>query len=306
MHTQTEQSERNWRGWAIDGAGVVGIGLYGATLGLEALLGSAVRWCLGYVSAALLGLFLPLGLDLTTIAWLCAVAPLVWSLVGLPLAGRGGLWAWRLGARRFTEEEREQLDDALQMLRSVEPEVVGPVRAYVLDEGVEWAAVRGRVLLISRDLLEGGYLAPVLAHELGHVESLDGRLTEALARLAFWDDPLGPPKDEDDPDQMYGDPPGGFVWGCLRWMLRLSGGGFAHHLLSPIWAAYWRRREFAADAHAASLGQAEDLAVYLRERELPFDRPPRRRLVNRAEHPPVALRIERLLEAAGDDGGENL
>ena len=54
-------------------------------------------------------------------------------------------------------------------------------------------------------------------------------------------------------------------------------------------------REYAADAYAASLGQAEDLARYLSDNELPFDLPQPRLPFNRAEHPPVAMRIERLL-----------
>jgi len=71
-------------------------------------------------------------------------------------------------------------------------------------------------------------------------------------------------------------------------------------LLSPLWAAHWRSREYAADAYAASLGQAEDLARHLADFEQPFDVPQPGLLIKAASHPPIALRIERLLE-----GGSN-
>ena len=81
----------------------------------------------------------------------------------------------------------------------------------------------------------------------------------------------------------------------VRWLLRAAGGTLAQQLLSPLWAAHWRAREYAADAGAASLGQAEDLARHLREQVLPFDVPQRRLPWDTAQHPPTAHRIERLL-----------
>jgi len=87
---------------------------------------------------------------------------------------------------------------------------------------------------------------------------------------------------------------GGPLLGCARWALRLAGGGCAEALLRPLWAAYWRHREHTADAYAARLGLAEDLARHLADHELPFDQPHRRLLFDRSEHPPVAHRIERL------------
>jgi Zn-dependent protease with chaperone function len=67
-----------------------------------------------------------------------------------------------------------------------------PNGCYVLDDPLPSAAVRGTTVILSRGLLESASLAAVLAHELGHINSLDGHLTEALNRLALWDDPLAP------------------------------------------------------------------------------------------------------------------
>lgn len=142
-----------------------------------------------------------------------------------------------------------------------------------------------------------GASAPaVYAHELGHLRSLDARLTEALDRLELWGDPLSPIERHRGEAPRPPEDRGGLLLGSLRWALRLAGGGCVEALLRPLWSAHWRAREYAADAHAASLGQAEDLAGYLANHELPFDPPQRRFFLNRAEHPPVAYRIERLME----------
>jgi Zn-dependent protease with chaperone function len=43
--------------------------------------------------------------------------------------------------------------------------------------------VCGNTLMLSRGLLESEHLPAVLAHELGHINSSDGKLTAALNRL---------------------------------------------------------------------------------------------------------------------------
>jgi Zn-dependent protease with chaperone function len=190
-------------------------------------------------------------------------------------------------------------------LRSVDPSLPESPRYYVLDDPLPGAAVQGRTLILSRGLLESESLAAVLAHELGHVGSLDGRLTEALNRLALWNDPLAPVRPEPGGESLleFGeDRRGGLLWGLLRWALRLAGGSFAQRLLSPLWAAHWRAREYVADAYACALGQAEDLARHLSDQEQAFDAPQPRLVFNQAEHPPVALRVERLQELAEDRG----
>jgi Zn-dependent protease with chaperone function len=81
----------------------------------------------------------------------------------------------------------------------------------------------------------------------------------------------------------------------LGLVLRLTSGGLSVRLTRPLWAAYWRRREFAADAYAARLGQGPALADYLeRHLLLDFAAP----YMDGREHPYTELRIERLLRAA--------
>jgi Zn-dependent protease with chaperone function len=307
MHTQTQSSPDHLRRRGIVPGAASGLALYLVTIAGEVILGAPVRWLLFYFGAAIVGAFVPLGLSAEAIAWIAAAAPLGRSALGLVLPGQARLWRRRLGARRPSEEEAMAVDDALALLHSVDPSLPAPLGYFVLDDPLPGAAVRARALILSRGLLESESLAAVLAHELGHLDSLDSRLTEALNRLPLWGDPLAPVALPRGAGAALGPEPdsrGALTWGLLRWTLRLGGGSFARSLLSPFWAAYWRSREYAADAYAASLGQAEDLARHLRDQEQPFDAPHCGLLRNGAEHPPVALRVERLLQSAAVWGSE--
>jgi hypothetical protein len=160
------------------------------------VLGASVRWLLIYLGAAAVGIIVPLGCSAESLAWIAALGPIAWSVAGLVLPGRGGVWGRRLGARRPTGEEAAALGDAIELLRSVDSSLLGPAGWLVLDDPLPAAAARGRTVVVSRGLFEHDGLAPVLAHELGHANRLDGRLTEALNRLALWEDPLGPARSE--------------------------------------------------------------------------------------------------------------
>ncbi len=297
MHAQTESVPEH-RAHAASSLHVAsGLGLYVLTLAGEAMLGAGVRWLLTYLGASALGVFVPLGPGAEQLAWLAALAPLAWSILGLLFPGWAWIWRHRLGARTPSADEATALTDAIELLRSVDPGLPQPSGCFVLDEPLPEAYVRGRTLIFSRGLIDSDALAAALAHELSHLGSLDGRLTEALGRLAIWGDPLAPPQPERGEEERFEsrEQGGGLLLGCARWVLRAAGGSLAQQLLSPLWAAHWRAREYAADAHAASLGQAEDLARHLFEQVLPFDVPQRRLFFNTAQHPPVAHRIERLL-----------
>jgi Zn-dependent protease with chaperone function len=305
MHTQTESVKHRRASASSVLAVVTAFTLYLLTLTGEVVLGASVRWVLVYLGAAIAGAFVPLGLSAEALAWAAAVAPLAYSVLGLVLPGQGRRWHRSVGARRPTVEEAGAIEDALGELRSVKSSRSGPTNFYVLDELLPVAAVRGHTVIVSRGLVESESLAPVLAHELGHVDSLDGPLTEALVRLILWRDPLAPVPPEHGQDYM--DKPGakgGLLLGLARWALRLAGGSVTQQLLKPLWAAHWRAREYAADAYAASLGQAEELARHLTEQELPFDGPHRRFLFDCSEHPPAARRVERLLAILEETGSQ--
>jgi Zn-dependent protease with chaperone function len=228
----------------------------------------------------------------------------LWSILGFLLPGRGWVWGRRLGIRRPSLQEAAAIGDAFDLLQAARPELPSAADYRVLDDPVPFAAVRGRVVLFSRAMVECDGLAAVMGHELGHVNTLDGRITEALNRLSFWDDPLAlSPTESDRRSEMERnpDPRGAIPWALMRLIARLSGGTIALRLLAPAWAAYWRAREYAADSYAAYLGQAEDLASHLCDQEQALDLPGVG-IFNKRQHPPVALRIERLYEVANGGG----
>lgn len=304
MHTQTESAQSGRRGRANFPSAASGFVLYLLTLAVEVLLGASTRWLLVYLGAAIVGELLPLGLSPEGWAWVAALAPLLWSILGLLLPGRGWVWGRRLGIRRPSEEEAAAIEDAFDLLQAVAPELPAAGEYVVLDDPVPFAAVRGQIVILSRGVVECDALAAIMGHELGHVNTLDGRLTEALNRLSLWDDPLSPSPTEGEQPGEVGrnpDPRGAIPWALMRLIARFTGGTVGLRLLAPAWAAYWRSREYAADCYAGSLGQAEDLASYLRDQEQILD-VPATGIFNERQHPPVALRIERLLEESRGGG----
>jgi hypothetical protein len=85
--------------------------------------------------------------------------------------------------------------------------------------------------MVTRGLLESGYLEGVIAHELGHLNSSDARLTAALYRLTT------PPRKQ--------------VRRGLRTISLIATGSLAVMLTRAPWGAYWRAREHHADHYAA-------------------------------------------------------
>jgi Zn-dependent protease with chaperone function len=219
------------------------------------------------------------------IAWLGvarAVLGLVWPI--------GTAWWWRhsIGGRGPSGPERVSYNDALDTLKARDPRVRGPRRWFVLDDPDLMAAVSGDTLMLTRGLLDSDYLTPVLAHELGHLNTLDGRITCALNRIIVRE-----PRRDPDAEQEF--PPGllRLTWRGVMWFLR---GGLGLKLLGTTWAVWWRQREYVADQYAKDLGEGEDLADYMETHALFYDRPVPFIWNTLHTHPPTELRIDRLRE----------
>ena len=265
-------------------------------------------------------------------SWLfLALAPTVWSISAL-LRPVGGAWWWRTRAGGRDPSQREQLayQDAVELLQSHSPKPLPlPRHWFVLDTPQPDAGACGDTLMLSRALLETDHLPAVLAHELGHLGSPDGRLTAALNRLVFLALPFGKATDtagmeryreQDAPPRHEGGHGSGqphprgidavharmdalddavheIPYDLMRFLLKttlFAKGGLGLWITGPVWGRYWRRREYKADEYAASLGQAEELADFLEIHALLHDHPVPFIWLTEHTHPPSELRIDRL------------
>jgi Zn-dependent protease with chaperone function len=235
-----------------------------------------------------------------------------WSVLAL-VTPLGGGWWWRqnLGGRDPSEREQAAYDDAIDLLARHHNEPLRlPSGWFVIDTPHPDAAACGHTLALSRGLLESEHLPAVIAHELGHLHSSDGKLTAALNRLVLRPPPATGEKQESERKLIVLAPDrvtlsitlfGGVLW-LARKLAIFAKGGFGLRLLAPFWGSYWREREFLADQHAARLGQAEELADFLEIHALIHDHPVPFIWLTEHTHPPTELRIDKLRRASLQPG----
>jgi Zn-dependent protease with chaperone function len=248
--------------------------LYASTFALQALC-AVVRWTVSYpllwLTITILGYSTALAQPL---ALLFAFGPLALSFATLLLPLGGWLWTQQSGGRAPSGRERLIYEDALAILTQADPDLRPPRRWFVLDEPTLNGAAYADTLMLTRGMLESGFLEPVLAHELGHLNSSDARLTAAVHRLTL------PPR------RQVGFP--------LRTLSFVASGALGWWLMRTPWAAYWRAREFIADRYAASLGQGPALARFLDTHALEDDLPVPFVWLSEHSHPSTEHRIDRL------------
>lgn len=251
--------------------------LYAITFGLQ-LPCAFVRGLVTFIA-------LWLGLTITghstspvsTIAAIVAYGPLVLSLATLILPLGGWWWEQQMGGRSPSERERLIYQDAIEGLTQANPGLREPRRWFVLDLDEINAAAYADTLMVTRGLLETGHLEPVIAHELGHLNSSDARLTAAVHRLTT--------------------PPRGQVRFGLKTIAFFATGAAGMWPVRAMWGTYWRTREHHADHYAATLGQAASLSHFLDIHALQNDLPVPFVWLTEHSHPPTEHRIDRLSHA---------
>ena len=227
--------------------------------------------------------------------WVLVGAYFAWATSALivPL-GAGRYLADGIGARRPTAEETDAYRDAMGSL-PLERVRRQPKWLYVLDRHELNAAVVGDVIIINRTVFDSENLAAVIGHELGHLNSMDIRVSCAANRLASLARLTEQVRTETTEASRSGQPVG-CLGGLGMLIVRGCSGGLQTTMTAPAWASWWRLREYAADDYAARLGQAEQLARLLDENVLLYDVPIRFVWMTTTSHPATALRIERLRE----------
>jgi Zn-dependent protease with chaperone function len=250
--------------------------LYAVTFALQFVV-AAIRALVAYVALWLI--FTAFG-ESTALAYplslVIGYAPLALSFATLILPLGGWIWQTSLGGRSPSGREQLIFDDAMALLAQASSQLRPPRRWFVLDEPHVNAAAYADTLMLTRGLLESGQLAPVLAHELGHLNSSDARLTAALHRLTT--------------------PPRRRISFPLRTIGLIASGAIPAMLTRVPWGAYWRAREFHADAYAGGLGQGAALARFLDQNALEFDLPIPFMWLTDTSHPWTEHRIDRLCE----------
>ncbi|MDP9312048.1 MAG: M48 family metalloprotease [Chloroflexota bacterium] len=313
-----------------------GLGLFGLTLGIE-LLGVWPRyllmrllfWPISLVTQGLIlfrnqrllpevQLVRPLQSDLgvwvlgqfnsvaVPLAHLVAWGPLVLAVMTL-LFLPGGFLLTRLatGARPPSRRELALVREVLAAIAAKHPQVRAPNAFYVIDNLEPTAYMIGTTLYLHSGLLSettaSAHLLGVIAHQLGHRNSLDGRLTLALRRLVlppvYWiSRTLGTIAPGTIVTTISRGSSGCVFGGVMlvgAVLLALAGGGLGVLLLTPVWATYWRQREFAADQFARQLECDGPLIEYLRRYTLHDVASP----YFLSSAPANELRIDRLLHA---------
>lgn len=220
--------------------------------------------------------------DAHILALVGAVWPLVWSVCGLIIPAEGWLIQQHYGGRPPSAREHQRYEQALTEIVARGSTVRQPKSWFVVDQADFAAAVLGDTLLIARVTLHELPLDVVLAHEFGHLKHRDGRVTIATLRLT----PFAA--------QLEGRPKGpGLFAGLARLALYVASGQLSMRLTTPIWAGYYRRCEYRADAYAAQLGYASELIDYF-EGVAVNDQPVPFAWMKQHTEPPAELRIDRL------------
>jgi len=232
---------------------------------------SVVLW----VALSILGQ--PTG-PVTALAVIVAYGPMLYSLAILFWPKLyGGYWQRAVGGRRASDREQLLIDEALGVLLAHQPDLRPPAHIFIRDDPTINAAVCADRVEINTGALFDEHLTATLAHELGHLNSEDGRLTAATYALALFPHLARGPRIT-----------------AKGLFVSIVTGEAGLWLFQRPWAAYYRHREYEADEYAARLGQGPQLAQSLENSALLHDRPVPFAWMSVNSHPPTELRIERL------------
>lgn len=122
---------------------------------------------------------------------------------------------------------------------------------YFIQSPFPDAYTVGSAIVMTSNLLISNVLVPVLAHQLGRIQTGDGIQLLALWHLGFNPTIHTEPEEEN------------FVW--PKW---LAGASTAHLQFTPLgreWATVWCKQILAADDFVKELGLGRELAQYLKE-----------------------------------------
>jgi Zn-dependent protease with chaperone function len=255
--------------------------LYAATWALQ-WFSAPLRYTAALVILWLLNAIAGWHLPIHSLALVIGFGPLAISLATLVYPSGGWWFEQSQGGRRPSEREQAVFGEAFAELRRFDPELRPPRRWFVLDDPEANACAYADTLMVTRGMLDSPSFPAVLAHELGHLNSSDARVSAALYRITT------PPRQ---PVESR----------LFRLIAFLVSGRIGMALVKTPWAIYWRHREKVADEYAARLGQGSALAAYLDDHALNGDLPTPFKEFSDTSHPWTEHRIEGLEAASLDE-----
>ena len=213
----------------------------------------------------------------------------------------GPLWRLARRLRRPTLRQRGEIEATIDEV-TVKAGVVGidvtPPRTVRISRSADGSAsVLGRLMVVHDHLLETPTLAPVVAHELGHLATMDARSSLAeewhIVASIRW---IGERIQPGPPAARYRAAP--FPARAVRalrsgvgWLLLLAGGSVLPQVLNPARLRLSRLREHTADEWAAAAGYSFTLAAALTHLSHLYDESDS---WWNTPHPSTAHRIDRL------------
>ena len=156
--------------------------LYAVTWALQAFCG----WLRSLAAALVLLIVTAIAgwnLPINELALVIGFGPLFVSLATLVLPLGGWWFQQRQGGRRPSERERAVFEAAFEQLQGADPDLRAPRRWFVVEAPEPNACAYADTLMVTRGLLESPSFPAVLAHELGHLNSSDARVTAAVYRM---------------------------------------------------------------------------------------------------------------------------
>jgi Zn-dependent protease with chaperone function len=189
----TSTTSRSRRG-VLKAAQTVGVMLYLITLAGQ-WFAAVVRVLCSYIVLALIALITGWPIPSNWIALAIGFGPLIVSLLALlvppliaPIDGRW--WEISTGGRPPEQDEQEAFENAIEELREYDPKLRVPRHWFVAEDPDLNAAAYAKTMRVDRGLLESPYaIAAVIAHELGHLNSGDGRFSSAIRLMLIADMP---------------------------------------------------------------------------------------------------------------------
>jgi Zn-dependent protease with chaperone function len=245
----------------------------------------AYRWKDGVLFAADWGRIITQAAALPFVLWLVAglligFFPIIYSLLTHYFWQDGLEVAESLGARKPTD--RGELPKIQEVLRTLTAQGMGNKKApkawMIVDTPAINSFTIGRVIYLTRGLINSPHLGAAMAHELGHLHYEDGVWILALRRLTiplpYW---MGIDREVtaggvvmgNEQHQVSITDDAKFYYKMktlqMRIVLGLVCGGLGVMFTAQQWAGVWRVWDFDADKFAHNLGYGAQLLKLLQE-----------------------------------------